>query len=335
MKRTLCLLTAIVLLFLCAGCSVKETAEVPTEPTVWKLILAQEADKVNYVEGETFDPAGLIVNAKMSDGTVIEDVPFTLEVDTPLTRTSLFAVLRYEGKSVSQQLRITLLGNDEQYSVANMQYVPGSALEGKTFYWLGSSVTYGASACKESMADFLAKKHGAVCIKEAVSGTTLADVKEDSYVQRFNNYLLSDACVDHVDACICQLSTNDRNTPESFGTVSGEQVREPEDFDCSTTFGAMEYIIARAKEVWGCPVLFYVNPPLDENYEILVNGLEQIAQKWGIQIVDMYHDTEFNNLTEEQRFLYMADTVHPTRAGYRDWWLPKFEEALKLAVTPA
>lgn len=335
MKRSLCLWLAVVLLFLCVGCTVKEATEPPEDPVVWKLILAQEADKVNYVEGETFDPTGLIVNARMSDGTIMEDVPFTLEVDTPLTRTSLFAVLHYEGKTVSQQLRMTLLGNDEAYSVANMQYAPGSTLEGKTFYWLGSSVTYGASACKESMADFLAKKDGAVCIKEAVSGTTLADVKEDSYVERFNNYLLSDACVDHVDAFICQLSTNDRSMPESFGTVSGEKVRDSEAFDCTTTFGAIEYIIAKVGEVWGCPVLFYVNPPLDENYETMVHGLEQIAQKWEIQIVDMYHDAEFNNLTEEQRFLYMADTVHPTRAGYRDWWLPKFEEALELAVNPA
>lgn len=335
MKRGLCLWLAMVLLCLCVGCSAKETVEPSEDPVVWKLVLAQEADKVNYVEGETFDPAGLVVNAKMSDGTVIENVPFTLEVDTPLTRTSLFAVLRYEGKTVSQQLRITLQGNDEQYSVANTEYVPGSALEGKTFYWLGSSVTYGASACKESMTDFLAKKDGAICIKEAVSGTTLADVKEDSYVQRFNNYLLSDGCADHVDAFICQLSTNDRNMPESFGTVSGENVREIDAFDCATTFGAIEYLIAKVEEVWGCPVLFYVNPPLDENYETMVNGLEQIAQKWGIQIVDMYHDAEFNNLTEEQGLLYMADTIHPTRAGYRDWWLPKFEEALELAVNPA
>jgi hypothetical protein len=24
----------------------------------------------------------------------------------------------------------------------------------------------------------------------------------------------------------------------------------------------------------------------------------------------------------------MADAIHPTRAGYREWWLPKFEQAL-------
>ena len=329
MKHICCLLAAMVLLFLCSGCSTKETAELPTAPVVAKLILAQEATKVNYVEGETFDPTGLIVNAKMSDGTVVENVPFTLEVDTPLRRTTLFAVMRYEGKTVNQQLRITLLGNDDQYSVANMQYVPGSALEGKTFYWLGSSVTYGASACGESMADFIAKKDGAVCLKEAVSGTTLADVKAESYVQRFNSYLSSEDCADHLDAFVCQLSTNDRGTPELFGEITPDEVRDAASFDCATTFGAMEYLVATVKEVWDCPVFFYTNPPLNENYDRMVEGLEKLAEKWDISVIDLYHNETIGSMSEEENALYMADSVHPTRAGYRELWMPIFEDALK------
>ena len=329
MKHICCLLAAMVLLFLCSGCSTRETAELPTAPVVAKLILAQEATKVNYVEGETFDPTGLIVNAKMSDGTVVENVPFTLEVDTPLRRTTLFAVMRYEGKTVNQQLRITLLGNDDQYSVANMQYVPGSALEGKTFYWLGSSVTYGASACGESMADFIAKKDGAVCLKEAVSGTTLADVKAESYVQRFNSYLSSEDCADHLDAFVCQLSTNDRGTPELFGEITPDEVRDAASFDCATTFGAMEYLVATVKEVWDCPVFFYTNPPLDENYDRMVEGLEKLAEKWNISVIDLYHNETIGSMSEEENALYMADSVHPTRAGYRELWMPIFEDALK------
>ena len=29
-----------------------------------------------------------------------------------------------------------------------------------------------------------------------------------------------------------------------------------------------------------------------------------------------------------QRELYMADLIHPTKAGYREWWTPVFEKAL-------
>ena len=45
--------------------------------------------------------------------------------------------------------------------------------------------------------------------------------------------------------------------------------------------------------------------------------------------IDMNLDLSFNaQPTEEQRSLWMVDKIHPSRAGYRDWWLPKFEEAL-------
>lgn len=329
--KVLALILMSVSLLTACGASVPAETEVSAEtaPRLVKLILEREADRIFYVEGEEFDPAGLVLNAKMSDGTILENVPYTLEVDSPLTRTTLYATLHYEGKTVGQQLRVTLAGNGDEYSVENTLFVPGSSLEGKTIYWLGSSVTYGASACGESMADFIAKKDGAICIKEAISGTTLADVKADSYVFRFNKYLAAETQAEHLDAFVCQLSTNDRNMPESFGTITAEDVRDASAFDTATTFGAMEYIIASVRDIWGCPVFFFTNPPLDENYEQMVIGLEKIAQKWDVTIIDMYRDAEFNNLTQDMRMLYMADSIHPSRAGYLEWWLPKFEDALK------
>lgn len=60
----------------------------------------------------------------------------------------------------------------------------------------------------------------------------------------------------------------------------------------------------------------------------MVKLLQQIAEKWDIAIIDMWNDTEFNALTEEQRALYMADGIHPTQAGYLEWWTPYMEEYL-------
>ena len=60
----------------------------------------------------------------------------------------------------------------------------------------------------------------------------------------------------------------------------------------------------------------------------MVDALYEIAEKWEITIIDMYRDEAFNDITEAQKILYMTDTIHATKAGYRDWWLPKFEEAL-------
>ena len=321
------LLLAAFLLTACAGG--EQEPPTTTAGQVVKLIMDQSPDQGAYVEGETFDPAGTVINAQLSDGSILEDVPYTVTVDTPLTRTTLYAEFAYGGKTVSIQLRITLAGNGPEYTCENTPFVPGSPLEGKVIYFLGSSVTLGAYSGNESMADYLAKKDGAVCIKEAVSGTTLGDFKDGSYVERLNAYLASPDRAEKLDAFVVQLSTNDRKNPNRYGTVTAPEVRDPAAFDLTTSFGAMEYIIATVRDQWNCPIFFYINPPLDEDYARLVEGLEEIAEKWEIGLIDLYHDEAFNALTPEEYDLYMADEIHPTKAGYRDWWLPKFEEALE------
>ena len=57
-------------------------------------------------------------------------------------------------------------------------------LKNKTVLFLGSSVTYGSAANGVSFADIMAETCGIKMIKEAVSGTTLADIDQTSYVSR-------------------------------------------------------------------------------------------------------------------------------------------------------
>lgn len=304
-----------------------QTQEQPA--VVMQLEVVSMPEKTKYITGEVFDPAGLVINAVMSDGTIVENVNWTIEDDLPLTSTTVGVKVHFGGKTVQIPVLVQFPGNTDVYSVANFPTLENSPLKGKTYFWLGSSVTVGASAANESMADFIAKKYDCTCIKNAVSGTTLANQKENSYVARFDSYLASAEKAEHVDAVIVQLSTNDQLN-ESFGEITGDDVRDPEAFDTSTTFGAIEYIIATAKQEWDCPVLFYANPPTGyESYMTMVLGLYDIAAKWDVEVIDMFMDLSFNELpTDEQRELWMVDKIHPSKAGYRDWWLPKFEEAL-------
>ncbi|MBE6679988.1 MAG: SGNH/GDSL hydrolase family protein, partial [Ruminococcaceae bacterium] len=57
-------------------------------------------------------------------------------------------------------------------------------LKGKNIFFLGSSVTYGSASGGISFAEMLAKQYEFNYIKEAVSGTTLVDIGENSYVSR-------------------------------------------------------------------------------------------------------------------------------------------------------
>ncbi|GMM17002.1 hypothetical protein LAYK3_01170 [Lactobacillus amylovorus subsp. amylovorus] len=138
----------------------------------------------------------------------------------------------------------------------------------------------------------------------------------DSYVARFKEELKEDK----PDMLVLQLSTNDANTNQRLGKISSDDT-----FDTQTIIGSIEYIINEAHKKWDCPILIYTNPYFESNlYEQMVDSTLELAKKWGVQVLDLYHNSEF----KKQDSLYMADEIHPTRAGYLEKWMPLFEEQL-------
>ncbi|MGN1099955.1 MAG: SGNH/GDSL hydrolase family protein, partial [Christensenellales bacterium] len=121
------------------------------------------------------------------------------------------------------------------------------------------------------------------------------------------------------DLFVCQLSTNDASQNKPLGSTG--------DTDTATVCGAINAIVDYAKSTWNCPVIFYTNAYYEsENYSAMVEALKEIAALKGIGVIDLYTDTAFNEITGEQRSLYMADVIHPTKAGYLEWWTPKMEQ---------
>lgn len=215
-----------------------------------------------------------------------------------------------------------LPGNAARYA-PDMIGNADSPLAGKHIIFLGSSVTYGSAAGGVSFADYIAARNICTITKEAVSGTTLVESGLDSYITRLKKLDTETPA----DLFVCQLSTNDATQDKPLGSVSDSV--DLADFDTSAVAGAIEYVIAYAKQTWNCPVVFYTNPRYDsENYAAMVELLAKIANKWGISVIDMWNDADFNAITEEQRSLYMADKIHPTQAGYLEWWTPYMENVL-------
>lgn len=200
-----------------------------------------------------------------------------------------------------------------------------SSLNGKTILFLGSSVTYGSAAGGVSFVDLLAVQCGCHAVKEAVSGTTLVDNGEDSYVARLKRMDVGQAA----DLFVCQLSTNDASQGLPLGRLDGSA-------DCATIAGALESIIAYARRMWNCPVAFYTNPRYDsEAYARTVALLKDCANLYGVEIIDLWSDDQVNALSPQQRERYMADPIHPTLEGYREWWLPIFERRLSEILAAA
>lgn len=213
-------------------------------------------------------------------------------------------------------------GNADCYDVSLVQPDRTSPLRGKTIVFLGSSVTVGALSMGQACADYLARRCGVLVLKEAVSGTTLVDDEHDgsSYVER----MCTIPAGIHVDAFVCQLSTNDAWKGKAMGEVVGEGP-----YDTTTVAGAMQHIIEYVRTTWDCPVLFYTGTWFESaEYAQMVDLLMQIRGLMGVQVIDLYHDEKMRAVSEQDYALYMHDPVHPTKAGYELWWTPKFEEAL-------
>ena len=235
----------------------------------------------------------------------------------------LLVVILVSGIYVSNMFGFFNRGNYGEYSLENTTTVANSPIKDKTVIFLGSSVTYGYGSMGVSFADFLEKTDGINTIKEAVSGTTLVDVKDNSYVSRMKTI---DKNI-KADAFVCQLSTNDATKEMPFGEIS--ESYDINELDTQTIAGAIEYIIAYVQNTWNCPVVFYTQAKYDsDHYAKMVDLLLEIQQKWDITVIDFWNDAEINNITEEQRKIYLIDHIHPTKAGYKEWWLPKFQTTL-------
>ena len=180
-------------------------------------------------------------------------------------------------------------------------------LYNKTVLFLGSSVTFGSSSSGISFADLMEEQCGLKMVKEALSGTTLADIDDGSYVARLKK-------VDRrikMDLVIVQLSTNDagRGVP------------------LADTEAAIRFIADYVRTTWDCPLVFYTGTYFDSKpYAAMVDLLRKLAKEHGFSILDLWDDPAMRAVSEADYKRYMADPVHPTLYGYKDWWTPKFIE---------
>ena len=210
-------------------------------------------------------------------------------------------------------------GNAAEYDFDKLVPMDGSPLAGMHICILGSSVAFGACSMEYGVGEYLAGRFGAKLTKEAVSGTTLVTARPNSYVQRLKN-IPTDI---KFDLFLCQLSTNDATLKCPLGDIRDEN------YDTRTVTGAIEHIIAYVKETWGCPVAFFTGSWYESReYATMVKRLLELKEKWDIIVLDLWSDDRFNSISDEERKLYMIDKIHPTKAGYQNWWGPEQERQL-------
>lgn len=258
-----------------------------------------------------------------------------------------------EKESVTNYSKVEKLLNPNDDSL-NTEFVSQktSSLKGKTIGYLGSSITVGFRSENVAFPDYIGKITGSTTVKQAITGGPLAKKEgvrdEVSYITQMEDNLTKN---ENLDALVVQLSTNDTTLGIEMGEVSSSQNKD--DYDYSTVIGAMEYIIAYAKEKWNCPVIFYINPYLSDEviekfakennanideikeayqntYEKMIDALYKVQNKWNIGVIDMWNNDAFKNIDIDLRSnYYMADIIHPTKAGYLFWYTPYIQAQLE------
>lgn len=215
-------------------------------------------------------------------------------------------------------------GNSSKYDVKNVASIKNSPLSDKTIMFLGSSATVGMCSKGVSFVQYMEKRDSINVIEEAVSGTTLTTSSRNNYIYRMKKNLNKNV---HVDCFVCQLSTNDVTFKKPLGKISSS--KNINDFDTTTVTGAIEYVIAYAKQTWNCPVVFYTDTYYGSNkYEEMTDVLLQLQKKWNIGVIDLLNNEDMKKVDKNHYEIYMANSIHPTKAGYLEWWTPVMERYL-------
>lgn len=212
-------------------------------------------------------------------------------------------------------------GNSGDYDFERIQEMPDTPLKGKNICILGSSVFYGAASNGAAVGEYLARRHACTITKSAVGGTTLSDISPNSYVSRMKKL---DPTVKY-DLFLVQLSTNDATRGLPLGEIGTDNEK--------TVTGAIESILRYVRDTWNCPVVFLVGSRYKSKgsaryAEMRQRLLELQSRYLELSVIDLWQDDFFNDIEDQQRSLYMLDGIHPTKAGYRDWWGPEIDRQL-------
>lgn len=191
-----------------------------------------------------------------------------------------------------------------------------SLLGGKTIYFLGSSVTrgHGGDTDGYSFAEGLEKSALCRCVKNAVSGTTLVCLFEgdDSYVSRLKRFDFSREPY----ALVVQLSTNDFARGIAFEKITRA---------LGEIAATVRVLSPKTKLVlYTCPlqdrVAFY-----SEYERYLQTQLKSLALPNGpFSVLDL-----FSHYRHDGGDYLQADGLHPTRAGYDEFFVPALRETLE------
>lgn len=208
-------------------------------------------------------------------------------------------------------------------SIEGYQALTTHPLSDLTIDYLGSSITYGSANGGTSFVEITNAITGNSYNKEAVSGTCLAVTGTgNSYVERFANLPAQSA----PDYLMIQLSSNDFTQGIASGEISTS--KELADLNSATITGAIETLIAMAKQQWSDTTVVFYTCPIGESWEkyneykeYVNTTMKKLEVKWAgdMVVLDL-----FNSDYLRSSIYLNTDQLHPLKQGYNHLIVPEW-----------
>lgn len=203
---------------------------------------------------------------------------------------------------------------------------PDSPLKGKTGLFVGDSISAAANDARYMKNKGLGAWAGRIGwhyqledTNKSVSGSTIAINTGRGYIA---DQLTSMAANDY-DYVIIQGGVNDANVGVAEGAVSTSY--NIEDFDRNTYAGGLEYIFAKAVELYGdtAAIGYIINYQLPNRstfnrFGSFVDTAKAACEKWGVAYIDLYNNDAITTAMDLKTngSLYAQDNLHPNERGY-------------------
>lgn len=195
-------------------------------------------------------------------------------------------------------------------------------LSNKKALFIGDSITYGwdnAGGENGGWVTRIQKLSGMQCVNAGVQGARVSHTRTDK--KTIVNQL--SASNGDYDLIVMHGGVNDvrNNIPIGEITENGDT-----DYRVRRFGGALEDMFSKAKSLYPNTDLFFIlNFRLDGDqakmgYQADMGEYfalaEQICEKWGVTVIDLYHNAELNEKLECTTTKYLYDMLHPNAAGY-------------------
>ena len=213
---------------------------------------------------------------------------------------------------------------------------------GKKLLILGDSIMFGSGNYSKGVGEYLERELGLSLKKYCVGGARTGYYEgKDWIVEQVRKSVINKDTADYI---VLDGFTNDcyKTDGENYDVPLGEVKKGFDGFDIfkvkkeGTTFSdCLENIFSAFKNYFPNAKVVFVRPHNmgrrgEEIQRIYGERAVEICKKWGVEVANIYTDTELNTFLPEHRDKYTFDSynwgrgdcTHPNELGYETFYIP-------------